>query len=379
MHKPERYGDDLSDIRYSVKMVNKNLKYIEGFEEGRIYNGFRYVYPVVVDGVHLGSIETSISSKEMIKDIEKILKNRVDIFVNANIIKDKVWDKSYYHISTLNSNYMHETHGKHEHEKTDTYYAYKKLNPYVKDSIAKAEKFAVYKYNMLFMFLPISNVKGQKASAYLVATIDSPVINNMKTDNTLLKLIAFASSVWISILVYFFIKSFNRVKVLAHYDELTNMLNRRSFKSHLTQHINSKNIDQEISIIFFDIDHFKEINDTYGHNEGDRVLKEIAHLVKANLRKDDLVSRWGGEEFLVLLSEVSTKDTLKIANKIRAIIRDYDFELSCRVTCSFGVTKYKHGEGIEDFIARADKLMYEAKESGRDRVVNDISNPKPKM
>ena len=118
----------------------------------------------------------------------------------------------------------------------------------------------------------------------------------------------------------------------------------------------------------FDIDHFKKINDTYGHTTGDIVLKEIAQVVTETIRKYDIVARWGGEEFVILVPNSKAEETALMAEKIRETIEKYAFTEAGTVTCSFGVTEYKDGDSIDSLVTRADEALYKAKEQGRNRV-----------
>jgi diguanylate cyclase (GGDEF)-like protein len=369
VHLPKMYGDNLTKVRYSVKLTNSTLKPVHGLEEGRVYNGFRYVYPIISEGIHLGSVEISISPKAIIRDIQKVLDSNISFFINANLVKKKVLDKRHYHVSMLNSNLLHEKHDK-ELENSNIYYLFKKINPLVSKRLAESKKFAIYKYNKIFTFIPISNVEGMPDAGYLVGATNSMVIDKMMTDNLILKIIALLSSIWISVLIYYFVRTFYRVKVLAHYDELTELMNRRSFKHHLDVEIHKKT--KELSLVFIDIDFFKDINDTFGHAEGDKILKEFATLIRENTRKDDLVCRWGGEEFLILFKNTSLDDAIAISYKLRKLIKEYDFSVPRGITCSFGVTRYVKNEEIEQFISRADEILYKAKESGRDIVMSDV-------
>jgi len=156
----------------------------------------------------------------------------------------------------------------------------------------------------------------------------------------------------------------------ANYDPLTRIYNRRRFLEILDRGINNaRRLNQNLSIIFFDIDHFKKINDTYGHNAGDEVLKTLALLTSSTIRSSDVFARWGGEEFLILLESTTIENALHLAEKLRKVIMEYSFSDVKKVTCSFGVTAYHHDETGEVFISRADSALYHAKEGGRNRVV----------
>ncbi len=156
----------------------------------------------------------------------------------------------------------------------------------------------------------------------------------------------------------------------ANYDALTKIYNRRRFLELLDLEMKkAQQLNLELSLIFFDIDHFKNINDTYGHNTGDDVLKTLASLVSSSIRCSDIFARWGGEEFLILVESTGLENAARSAEKIRKIIMDHEFPGVNKMTCSFGVTSYMHGEKGEEFIERADSALYRAKESGRNRVI----------
>ncbi len=121
------------------------------------------------------------------------------------------------------------------------------------------------------------------------------------------------------------------------------------------------------SVIIFDIDNFKLLNDTYGHLVGDSVLKSIAKEIKRVIRRSDILGRYGGEEFLIILPK--TKDPYSVAEKIRKVIESMDLEKGIRVTISVGGTVYKKGDTVDSIISRADEALYLAKQSGKNQTV----------
>ncbi len=162
----------------------------------------------------------------------------------------------------------------------------------------------------------------------------------------------------------------------ANYDALTKIYNRRRFLELLTHGIDTaKRLQIDLSIIFFDIDHFKKINDTFGHNTGDDVLRGLSSLIAGAIRRNDIFARWGGEEFLILLESTNLENAAKLAEKLRRTIMEYEFPEVKKVTCSFGVSSYAPDESGETFINRADSALYRAKESGRNRVVGIRKKP----
>ncbi|MFO7729025.1 MAG: GGDEF domain-containing protein [Desulfonatronovibrio sp.] len=123
-----------------------------------------------------------------------------------------------------------------------------------------------------------------------------------------------------------------------------------------------------LALFFLDIDHFKFVNDTYGHQVGDDILRDFVKLVSTNIRKSDFMGRWGGEEFLVLCPETDLNQAEITANKLRQSISRHIFPVAGKVTSSFGVTVSQPEDTVEKMVARADKALYMAKESGRNRV-----------
>jgi len=152
-------------------------------------------------------------------------------------------------------------------------------------------------------------------------------------------------------------------------DSLTGISNRLKFNEVLDREIQEAlRYNNPLSLIMFDIDHFKAINDTYGHLAGDVVLREVSRVISANIRNVDIFARWGGEEFIVLSPNNEWKSAWQLAEKLRAQIEKFDFSCPCPVTCSYGVTQFQENDTVDSFIKRVDYALYQAKERGRNRV-----------
>ncbi|GAB4492708.1 MAG: GGDEF domain-containing protein [Anaerolineales bacterium] len=164
----------------------------------------------------------------------------------------------------------------------------------------------------------------------------------------------------------------NALQQKAFSDSLTQASNRRFFETHfqsLREELEHEGIQH--GLLFLDIDHFKQVNDQYGHPIGDQVLVMAAQTLRANLRASDLVIRWGGEEFVVLLRDNRAAQTRSVAEKLRALIeRSYLMisEVPLRVTVSIGATLLRSDDTLESVIQRADALMYQSKSAGRNQV-----------
>ncbi len=164
-----------------------------------------------------------------------------------------------------------------------------------------------------------------------------------------------------------------KLKEMLMTDPLTNIYNRRYLDFHLQ---NAKNEAEEFEttfgLLFFDIDDFKDINDIYGHNIGDELLKLVSRTISANIRVEDKVGRWGGEEFLAVIKIDNLLGLEKIANKLRLLVSKSTYKLvsgkELRVTVSVGGTMFNKLETVTEFVKRADSYMYESKENGKNRV-----------
>jgi diguanylate cyclase (GGDEF)-like protein len=155
----------------------------------------------------------------------------------------------------------------------------------------------------------------------------------------------------------------------ARIDFLTNIYNRMMFNELLEAELRrAGRYSSDLSLIMFDLDHFKGINDTYGHAMGDHVLKEVARLVADNIRGHDVLARWGGEEFMVLAPKTLLGQVVVLADKLRFLCEAHDFGNGLHVTASFGVTQFQTDDTLDSFTGRADAALYVAKGNGRNRV-----------
>jgi diguanylate cyclase (GGDEF)-like protein len=166
------------------------------------------------------------------------------------------------------------------------------------------------------------------------------------------------------------LENITKLQKLASTDKLTKIANRIKLDEYLKVcDTNNKRYSHIFSVILLDIDHFKDVNDTYGHLEGDRILQELALVLKNNTRELDLVGRWGGEEFLIVCKNTDIESAYELAQKIRKKIKEHDFQLDHSLSASFGVSSSINDMDLKELMQKVDKALYQAKESGRDRVV----------
>lgn len=156
-------------------------------------------------------------------------------------------------------------------------------------------------------------------------------------------------------------------------DPLTAIGNRRHLESRLkVNFLDFQESQLSFGLLFCDIDHFKNLNDTFGHNLGDKVLRMIAQTLRANIRDNDMIGRWGGEEFLIILQDIDAESLLMIGEKLRNLVRKSHPTLPDKrilsTTISVGGTLVRDTDTIDSLVDRADRLMYQSKANGRNRV-----------
>lgn len=157
---------------------------------------------------------------------------------------------------------------------------------------------------------------------------------------------------------------------LASIDKLTGAYNRRMIDEFMKQELESHKRDSKnFSLIMADIDHFKSVNDTYGHQVGDAVLREVGQIISSAIRKSDIFGRYGGEEFIIICPKTSSEQALILAEKIRQEIENFDFTEVGHKTISLGISSLIDNDEVEDMIKRADDALYKAKNDGRNKTV----------
>lgn len=165
------------------------------------------------------------------------------------------------------------------------------------------------------------------------------------------------------------IEKIKNLEKLAMLDELTQLPNRRYMENRMKLAMKDYLLNNgKFGLVFMDVDNFKIFNDNYGHNIGDKVLKAIATTFASNLRKDDIIGRWGGEEFVGIFSNVDEKQLGKISEKLRLLVEKTNTEFenkNLNVTISLGASLVKDNDSIEELIKRADDLMYVSKKNGK--------------
>lgn len=196
--------------------------------------------------------------------------------------------------------------------------------------------------------------------------------DDLKGTETLSNLIGTAILAGLFIYIYEYTKeeAFKHIIETSRTDGLTKTWNRKMFDELLQQKIDdSIRYNRPLSLIMADIDHFKKVNDVYGHQVGDNILIEFSKLIAGNIRSVDSLSRWGGEEFMILAPNIASDNAEVLAKKLNEIIATYKFQDVERITSSFGVTQFKFDESSDQLLKRVDDALYQAKEKGRNTTV----------
>lgn len=174
----------------------------------------------------------------------------------------------------------------------------------------------------------------------------------------------------IVVLGWFVIKQNKMLGMLSQTDPLTGLFNRRVFMERAIALIQEYNrYHHPFTLLLIDVDHFKTINDTYGHNDGDKVLRQMAELIQAQTRDTDVCVRWGGEEFMVIATNTGREEAIALANNLQQSVASHGFDIATKVTISIGVASVMRDDTIESLVKAADTALYRAKEEGRNRVV----------
>lgn len=160
------------------------------------------------------------------------------------------------------------------------------------------------------------------------------------------------------------------IEELSITDYLTQVYNRKYFNENLKKAISLyQRYHTPFTLLMFDVDNFKKINDSYGHLVGDECLIQLCALIKTHLRDNDLLARWGGEEFMVLLPHINKDEAINIAQKLRSLVDEHTFEDVSKMTVSFGVASFLENDSFDTILERTDRALYQAKDKGRNKVV----------
>jgi len=371
VHNPKVYGDDVTNTRPMVVYVNKNRHQISAFEAGRTGLSYRINTPFFSEnGQYLGVLEFGVKPEYFIKR----LKNRFDVqarlLVKKRAFKHFKYEEDYPvvgHYSILYSDPIFNEVEIHKSEKSQL----------------------IHKDNKTYLVvsgLHLDSYDGHTLAEFQVLEDITHFYQKHMRSFWLHWVLNVAGLLVFLILVYFILKrysdrlmrSMNTISVLqqkneamkysSEIDELTQAYNRRFFNQKLRQLLHYQDKRHPVSILFYDIDFFKQINDTHGHLVGDDILKSLSQFMRSHLRSEDILVRWGGEEFAIVLKEAHLKEAVEKAEELRQAVAEKTWPNDVKMTISISVTELHENDNLKSLQARLDDLLYQAKESGRNRV-----------
>ncbi len=383
-HRPDKFGDDLTEVRKTVALTNKKLEETVGFEEGRIFNGYRFVHPLFWKGNHVGSVEASISLFPVVREFSATVEQGelppvILFLIRRDLVESSVFEdlQNYYQISSLSSRYL--VDGEFIDQMKNASMDLEAINNTVRETAEKkmprGEPFIVPCYPgsgtcVLVKFLPVYNFE-EVLAGYVVYYYESPAFILLKKIYLarFFYLIVFTGALFF--LLFFRQRYLRKLEQLAAVDSLTGAENRHALVQNFNKALAlARRYGHPLSVIMFDVDYFKKVNDVHGHTVGDEVLVKLVALCRSELREVDHLARWGGDEFFILLPETSGDGALEVAERIRTKVPVLFAEKPYTVTLSMGVYEVPVQEirSADQVFAEVDKALYRAKEKGRNRV-----------
>ena|GEM_PF-6677460 len=379
VHMPNKYGDHISSLRPMLREIHREQKPLTGVEIGQHGLFFRVIEPIQKDGQYIGAVELGLSMEYVLRMLEEMY--QITSFLLIRDLNDKEKIKRW----TESGSYQ--TFGNHAIRTVST--VEKQLQENVIQYVDSKHKSNIVKHNektyLLHSHLQIPTVKGSPEILLIVAQDISSQINKRE----LLFWRAIISTIVIILIIYITLQltltpllkkleQVNRklqekvaeITELSITDSLTGITNRKHFNNIFAQELSrSKRYGTALSLIIFDIDFFKKINDTYGHPIGDLVLVKLTEVINNHIRETDVFSRWGGEEFMIILPNQTQEQSEKTAKKLCATINSTEFNPVGKISISCGVTQLRESDDMNSILNRVDKNLYQAKSSGRNRAV----------
>jgi len=383
MYKPEKFGDDVSLIKKSVVLANATYTAQEGFETCNYMAGLRFIYPLFdSNNSHIGSVEISYSTKELLNTITNEFVDDSHILISKSIADGTIvekelnynykesWEAREYYIET----YTHKSEGRvnfYDELKTDV------LQERIKQGIETKKIFSVISLynnqNIIMSFLPLFGAEGIKNISYAVTYKKSDYLNELEIEFEYIMALYFVSITMLYFFSLYVVSAQNKLKKLALYDDLTELPNRTLFMIEFGNNVDrAKRYKNKVALLFIDLDGFKNVNDTYGHQVGDELLKKVSKIMLSCIRDSDTVARMGGDEFTIILCDIKRiEDSIEIANNL---IESINKEIvinnnNIKIGASIGVSIFpEHSSSLDLLIKYSDEMMYSSKENGKNRV-----------
>ena len=324
--------------------------------------------------------------------MDKSFNTPTQFIIKKEVVESKVWEEQIgenYKISRVSDDYYYDSSCSDYIDSTEKYFnLFAMINDdkdlrYETGELLKEDTSFVsnVKVNNIYYAIVFKNIKNVAGESVGYLEFYNEDYEAQRLYSSIVLKLLLLSVLWAVILlgILGFYLLNKEIEQISYHDKLTGIYNRNRLYEFLERDIQLKErYNQDFSFIIFDIDHFKLVNDTNGHLIGDKVLKEIAKLVQSSIRTTDILFRFGGDEFVILLSNTNLDEGAVVAEKIRKKVEVYEHmkEINQKITISIGVTEYKPNEKVQELLNRADKLLYKAKEQGRNRVIAEKAKSK---
>ncbi len=377
MHAKDKFGDPLFDIRESVRLANEEQQYITGFEEGRIFNGYRFVYPLFHESVHVGSVEVSISLKSIVNILNEMYPSTVIGFIlDRDVMEATVFsdEQSHYRLAAVSDEYVIDKEIYDTqlsiNQRLFNHPAFFKLyqqtiSPHLPLKQSFTGRFNYQGQDYVVIYLATENIEGRPIGYYsFVLPTDefTPIVSSRNVT----VITATVIYLLMAVLLYILYQRQQAILTLATQDPLTGLYNRHRFSQLVTKQLKE---NKPHALMILDIDHFKRVNDTFGHNVGDDILVELANLMKKTLTNGEIFARHGGEEFVVFFPHTALAHAKVVADTLKHAVETTSFTTVGQVTISIGLTNAVANDSLIEIVERADQALYDAKRNGRNQVV----------
>jgi diguanylate cyclase (GGDEF)-like protein len=383
VHAPSQYGDTIN--RITTIKAQQSKKVSHGVELGVLGTlTLRVVSPWYSnEGKLIGYLELGMEIDHVIEQLQKLLSYDIDLYIHKEYLQEQQWKSG-----------MRALNRRINWEQFDLLVATKQLTNEIIQSFIKEKEQTKTPFDRVIqsydindsaywmLSVPIDDVQGRNVANMLLLADTTFEANVVRRTITTVGIIIFILT---SILLFIFSKQVKKVsqhikhdeillKQMATKDSLTNLYTRRIFNDQLsTEIVYSKRYNTRTSLIMLDIDHFKLVNDNYGHPAGDMVLRELSKRIIFACRETDSACRFGGEEFVIIAKNTPTKEAENLAERLRLSVEATPFDIgegkSITVTISIGIASYpEHADCDTSLIIASDKALYTAKKEGRNCV-----------
>lgn len=375
VHLPDKFDDDIAAVRPMLQKIHTDHQPFSAVEMGRHGLFYRVIEPILNEGRYVGAVELGISIDYIMTSLRKLLKVEVFLLIRQEAlqIEDRhvtphpilgeyiLWTSEPSEanaLQILTTDFDVNLHTMVKTQGSETYLLHKEHMPIIDGG---PDVIMVFAQNLT----PYINERTNFLWATVIITIIvlliivftlrltlTPLLNRLEQTNEKL------------------VNKVDEVTQLSIIDTLTQIYNRKHFNASLTEEISMiERYGNTFTIIMFDIDNYKEINDTYGHRIGDQVMIEIVRIVSQNIRDSDLFSRWGGDEFMIILPHQTITEGHHIADKLCQSISTYSFDHNGSVSISCGISEFRKDDNEGSLIQRVDHNLYRAKQAGRNIAV----------